>query len=188
LLIILVIYFPEVCSSVCSASNLATYSSYFIALLFTAAHCCDRHPDSEIKFDLQMLLPGPLLRLMDEAITSNTKRKHDGSDGNPEPRKKYRPVKERDELDARLIRWLTQEHERDSALLFRTQYDILSLSHRTTLVRTRMEEMTSPETIMDLLGETDEWRAEFASKIFELIQTYETSLPKKNSRKRASAR
>ena len=135
-----------------------------------------------------MLLPGPLFKLHDvSATTGSNKRKNDNSDGNPEPKKKYRPVKEREELDTRLIQWLTQEHERDTNLLFRSQYDILSLSHRTTLVRTRMEEMSSPEAITALLGETDEWGTEFASKIFEVIQTYETSLPKK-SRKRVSTR
>lgn len=135
-----------------------------------------------------MLLPGPLFKLQDvSATTGSNKRKNDNLDGNPEPKKKYRPVKEREELDTRLIQWLTQEHERDTNLLFRSQYDILSLTHRTTLVRTRMEEMSSPEAITALLGETDEWGTEFASKIFEVIQTYETSLPKKSG-KRVSTR
>jgi hypothetical protein len=119
---------------------------------------------------------------------ASTKRKNNNSDGNPEPKKKYRPVKEREDLDTQFIRWLNEEHERDNDLLFRSQYDILSLSHRTTLVRTRVEEMPSPEAITALLGETEEWGSEFASKIFKLIQMYETSLPtRKKSRKRVSA-
>ena len=81
-----------------------------------------------------MLLPGPLFKLQDVSVTTGSnKRKNDNLDGNPE--KKYRPVKEQEELDTQLIQWLTQEYERDTNLLFQSQYDILSLTHRTTLVR-----------------------------------------------------
>lgn len=96
-------------------------------------------------------------------------------------------MKERAELDARLIQWLTQVQELDDGLLFRSQYDILSVSQRTTLVRTPIEDLKTPENITTLLGESDEWGSEFASKLFQLIHMYDASLPKKKTRSRRDA-
>lgn len=148
-----------------AARPLVTYIQPIIpqALEFTADFCCDYHEDSS--FRLANFLPGPVFS--DAMPAPPSKRK---------ARLHYRPMKERCDLDSRLITWLRDQHRNNSQHKFRSMYDILSHKQRTTLVRAPKASLTSPDTVVKLLDESEEWRAMWSSPLFELVKSYDQEL------------
>ncbi|KAF8055761.1 P-loop containing nucleoside triphosphate hydrolase protein [Lyophyllum atratum] len=132
------------------------------ALDFTTEFCCG-HDDPS--FRLQDFLPGLLFTAI--TIPTAIKRK---------ARPKYRPVKERLELDTRIIAWLRDCHHNDALRGSRSMYDILSHKQRTTLVRAPRTSMTSPEAVTSLLNESKEWGVEWSLSLFKLLEAYDADL------------
>ena len=132
-----------------------------LALLFTTEFCCERHSDG---FSLQKMLPG---KIYESSPAPNKKR-------GKYP--KYRPTKERPALDRLIIQWLQNEHEADDLRSVRPMYDILSDMQRKILVRTLAKNIRTASDITLHLGESSEWEAEWAPKLFSLILRYEAGL------------
>ena len=126
----------------------------FSALSYTTKFCCDRHSDG---FNLQDFLPGKIYE--PSPLVTKKRGKYP----------KYRATKDRPALDHQLMQWLEKEHEGD-------EYDILSHLQRVKLVRTQAKDLHNPGDITLLLGESREWEAEWAFKLFALLQQYEAEL------------
>lgn len=78
-------------------------------------------------------------------------------------------MKERPQLNHELLTWLDDVCRSDPLQGFRARYDILSDSHRENLVRALPSSITSTNSIVDLLSETDEWASEWAGPLLALI-------------------
>ena len=100
---------------------------------------------------------------------------------------KYRPTKERPALDRLIIQWLQNEHEADDLQSVHPMYDILSDMQRKLLVRTLAKNIRTANDISLLLGESCEWEAEWASKLFSLILRYEAELQSSKPKARSQA-
>ena len=100
----------------------------------------------------------------------------------------YRPSKERVALDFRLIRWLEHAHESDPLCSVRPAYFILSNAQRLVLVRTQAKDIKSASDIKIILNENNEWAADWAQKIFVLIQEYDADLKTLNIQQKKAAR
>lgn len=141
-------------------------SSLFAALIHSTKFCCSFcHPENPL--DLRDFLPGFIFSL--PPIDTSNKRKR-------APAKTYRPTKERGSLDFRLIQWLEAEHASDPLRSVRPMYFILSDSQRANLVRAPSKEIKSASDIKTFLGESDEWAAEWAEKLFSVVQKYDQDL------------
>lgn len=84
----------------------------------------------------------------------------------------YRKKVDRVALDTRIIEWLKMAAGADPLHGVRATYDILSTSQRAVLVRTAPNKIKFASDIRQLLEETDEWEAEWAGSLFELISNY----------------
>ncbi|KAF8871179.1 P-loop containing nucleoside triphosphate hydrolase protein [Infundibulicybe gibba] len=135
------------------------------ALDFHTEFCCDRHPDSP--FDLQQMLPGSIFP--GDPPPRPGKRK--------QPNTKYRPTHERSTLDLRIILWL-ESRVNANPNCPRTTYDILTHQQRLTLVRTPATLIPSANSIVQLLGESDEWEANYATSLYKVFEDYASDLTK----------
>ncbi|KAF8233695.1 hypothetical protein L208DRAFT_1265478 [Tricholoma matsutake] len=115
-------------------------------------------------FNLTDFLPG--LLFVGELPATKPKRK----------RPTYRPTKDWPALDSRLVSWLKSVHENDPLRGVRAMYDILSHQKHVKLVRTSSKSIRSPEDIVTLLEETNEWGKEWAGPLAELVMTYNVEL------------
>ena len=88
----------------------------------------------------------------------------------------YRPTKERQALNHRLVEWLISVHVLDPLQAVRPIYFILSDVQRANLVRTQSKKIRSVSDIQDILNESDEWASEWGEKIFDVIGQYDRDL------------
>ncbi|KAF9537104.1 hypothetical protein CPC08DRAFT_651860, partial [Agrocybe pediades] len=128
------------------------------AMQFTTQFCCDRHDDG---FSLEAELPGFLYcGAVEESATEGRSVQN-----------RYRPKYERPALDRLLIDWVERMAEEDKTL--RAPYDILSHMQRDKIQRVAFKNISSPSRIREILNETEEWEAEWASQIYQIIRDYE---------------
>lgn len=145
----------------------------YLALVYTAPFCCDTpaHPEAA-SFKLQEFLPGPIFtesmvteELATKAATITRSTRH-----------AYRSKAERPALDFRLIKWLENEHACDPLRDVRPPYHILSHTQREKLIRVHRNSIKASSDITELLDESKEWETEWANKIYQIIDSYNTEL------------
>jgi len=105
-------------------------------------------------------------------------------------RTEYRAISEHNDLDAKLLSWLQEEHAADHWRAVRPIYHILSHAQRKKVVWVPPKSIKSPGDITTLLGESPDWAEEWSFKIFQVIQAYDKDLASKkaSSKLRAAAR
>ncbi|KAF8968077.1 hypothetical protein BDZ97DRAFT_1800730 [Flammula alnicola] len=151
------------------------------ALRFTSLACCDRHPGTG--FHVRRYFKGRLLYQ-----DPNTLDLFYGDVDEPDHQKvmqplkaklkattKSRPTKNREELVARLHLWRLDASTKDSLASVRPASFIIDNKSIIKLSKINPTEITQ-ERIVTELDETEEWRDEWAGKIFEVIQKYAKEL------------
>ncbi|PPQ81297.1 hypothetical protein CVT24_009899 [Panaeolus cyanescens] len=140
------------------------------ALLYSTDFCCNGPKCSELNertFNLQSCLPGTLHDPASELSPPGA-----AKDKSPTEARQYRPTKERPGLEARLNKWLLQEHAQDPLRCVRPIHMVLSHSQRHELVRADPSKIKSPSDVTALLKETKEWAMEWEVKVFAVIETF----------------
>ncbi|KAF8143438.1 P-loop containing nucleoside triphosphate hydrolase protein [Mycena galopus ATCC 62051] len=133
--------------------------------------CCDNDTD---EFDLSHYLLSPILSDVQS------------SDSMPPvktPRKKYRPVLNREPIVSALEEWRSAAHTRDPvARNFPPSY-ILDDNSIAQLARAVSGSFRIPNDISDFLGETPEWHSRYALKIVTIVRQHDlTVLPARRRR------
>ncbi|KAH9011588.1 hypothetical protein EDB84DRAFT_1445095 [Lactarius hengduanensis] len=162
------------------------------ALYFTTKWCCDRHPGSD--FRLCTFFKGRLL-YQDPDTSGLYYGGIDESDREeilPPLRKKrkagvkVRATNERAPLTDRLIAWRLRVHDSDPLASVRPPTFILNDSSIKKLSRLHPAEVTGPEKMVSVLGETQEWQANWSGQVYEIIRAYDQEL--EDLRKKEAAR
>lgn len=138
---------------------------------YTTSICCLKtggegspHP-FPVGFSLASLLPGPLFdpqATTDEDIVLKAT-----------VRNKYRPTMERPQFEFYLNEWLTDVTNNDPLSFCRPPHLILSNAQRTTLIKTKAADITSPESITSILQESKDWDDEWAGKIYDVFMKFQ---------------
>ncbi|KAF8158781.1 P-loop containing nucleoside triphosphate hydrolase protein [Mycena galopus ATCC 62051] len=152
----------------CTGCKRSAFAKFFEddsdeALDFTCRWCCDGHPGDG--FSLAHLFLGPIYE--GEEARASTKRK----------RTKYRPVKQRPGLLELLTIWLDEVHEKDELRFVRPRSLILDDSALKSLSMADPSTISSPESIVYILQQSDEWKRAWANAIFDIIRKYDGKLP-----------
>lgn len=130
---------------------------------FTNKFCCDRHGDG---FVLSDNFPGKFhtaetLVFVDQAVNAATSRP------------KYRPVKEREPLKAKLYAWRSREHRNDPLRSVRQISWILTNSDIEVISKTPRTNLTNIDQIKTLLGASSDWLGEWGQKIIDEICSFD---------------
>ena len=152
------------------------------AFQFTNAWCCDRHPGSG--FHIRHFFDGRLL--YQDADTLNlyygSKNESDRelvplpTKGKRKLAKKSRNSKDRQELVARLFNWRYIESSNDVLAVVRPASFIIDNKNIIKLSSIHPSELTNEAQVVVALNESQEWKSEWAMKIFDVIQTYDKEL------------
>ncbi|KAJ7167408.1 P-loop containing nucleoside triphosphate hydrolase protein [Mycena crocata] len=135
-----------------------------LAVTFTSRDCCDCcSPD----FDLSRYLPGPILTANDEVVMEEHIKK---------PRRKYRPVKQREGLILALERWRTGTHSSDPVARNFSPTFIFPDESLPLLARELPSRLRIPRDVTTFLEETDEWHSQYALNILSVIIQYDSAL------------
>ncbi|KAH9014989.1 II DNA helicase [Lactarius pseudohatsudake] len=162
------------------------------ALYFTTKWCCDRHPGSD--FRLCTFFKGRLL-YQDPDTSGLYYGGIDESDREeilPPLRKKrkagvkVRATNEQAPLTDRLIAWRLRVYDSDPLASVRPPTFILNDSSIKKLSRLHPAEVTGPEKIVSVLGETQEWQANWSGQVYATIRAYDQEL--EDLRKKEAAR
>ncbi|KAJ7724305.1 P-loop containing nucleoside triphosphate hydrolase protein [Mycena maculata] len=148
---------------------MGTYLAGTLALNFTCRWCCDGHPSNG--FSLSELFLGPIYE--GEDVRTATKRK----------RNKYRPVKQRPKLVELLTEWVTEVHQKDELRFVRPPSFILDDTGIKELSRANSPIISSFKSVTYLLRQSEEWETLYAQALFELIKSYDGTLPVKRRKK-----
>lgn len=124
---------------------------------------------------MQVFLPGALYK-----STGEKRKADDQADSTPA---KLRPKADRIILDNKIIEWLKDQTAQDP--IGRPYYHILSDVQKKTLVRIASKDLQSSTIITKALDETEEWEAQWASKLFCLI--FEHNVAAKTAATKAKA-
>ncbi|KAJ7767332.1 P-loop containing nucleoside triphosphate hydrolase protein [Mycena metata] len=137
-----------------------------IAHNFCGRWCCDNDTDD---FDITTYLEGPVLN---EDDTSDS-----GSPLQKQPRKKYRPVAQREPIEDALRTWRSSAHNRNPiSKNFPISY-ILDDPSIVLLARERPVSLRIPSDVTNFLGETQEWHSQYALDIVSVLRRFELGRP-----------
>ena len=152
------------------------------AFHFTAKWCCNRHPGTNFRwshfFQGQLLYQDPensTLYYGDvhdpdwEEIVLPLRNKRKGA-------AKARAAKERKLLIDKLRDWRAGAHARDPLAFVRHPSLIIDDGGIKLLARLHPSNVTQSEQVVSALGQTQEWRDEWSSQVFDVIRSYDHEL------------
>lgn len=135
-----------------------------LALTHTTTFCCSAVDCDGTWFNLDDLLPGKLVAASQSPSPIQTQKWVHNI---------YRPTQERPLLMCRLVDWLKKDYLADPYRSTRPVDLILTDAQRTSIVRTDPDKLKCAQDITTLLGESDEWGAEWAEKIFGVLTRFD---------------
>jgi hypothetical protein len=158
--------------------------TFIAAMDYTGLWCCDRHPGSD--FHIRRFFKGRFLYQdsktselyygdidEDDRICIPILRKG-VSKRKQQP--KYRPVIERQSLVSRLVSWRVEAHAEDPYAAVRPPSFIIDDKSIVKLARLPQNYLTDNSKVVAVLGETEEWKDEWSTKIFNVVYGFDCEL------------
>lgn len=162
---------------------------FWSALTFAFGRCCDRHPGHESQFHIQEFFTGQFLYRDGSRLFYGAEDDMNQNEILP-PRKekrrtanKLRKPKDRSELQSRLRVWRAKAHEEDALASVRPPTYILDDKGIKIVASLHPSNIQSAAQLVLALNEIEEWQEEWATKILDVIHSYDQEL--ENSRKAA---
>ena len=136
-----------------------------LAVDFTNDFCCNRHGDG---FDLADFFPGKFkteerLVFVDQVANASTSKP------------KYRPVKEREPLKARLYAWRSRVHQNDPLRGVRQISWILTDSDIEVISKTTQKGLANVDQLKSLLGADSDWADEWGQQIVDGLSSFDAN-------------